>query len=867
MTEHEKLSAAYGISVDDVRKIIAKLSIEHAQSEDYVVGVLMKDTFSVDQPPPSSPKKAKDTSSSTSVPNIVVGTCAIWTECGGEPVIQAKTKIPRYVIKLKENKKTKTIPVMQCPRCGTLQCFECLMSYSSSTRNVVTCTSPGCGVLFDEYVLTDYFTQSTILKFRPVIKDAILDLELSKLPESEAKIARSGYTGINRNHRLDITGRYKIYDPYRKKPSKSSQAPPTIMCRVNGCVGYIDAKWKCGICEVMKCKKCYEIKTKEPKHVCDPDIVASIVLQKSDSSLCPGCGLCIQKSEGCIHMFCPDCKTSFNYVQGKTGIRIPDSQNTNPEYYAYRRRIQEENARRNGEDVANLPPLPIGECPRDGALPPQSHILRILAYARLPIDAGKLIMRIYILMTAEEYWIHERLFQDAGRDEEKDLEKYRQMIILARAKGIIHTPREKTYEYRLFEPYIKNALYDPGRSMYNEKACLDMLRQKAFELYRIRQRASHHINIVNTFRAGIIDIMSNILSHANNVIDLDTRYIHAQDPPTRISLECDILEIRNAIQEQINAIHPLIEYTNDTFKHINTLLSYGTYPYISPHYNFRINDLVSLRDELHYIDNGCYELNLFRTITPIQNHLGIELIPHREFENIPKEITAEGKKEKQLSKLANGYLKSACYHFRSMPDKNIFKSLRSPKCKCVKLEIHQAHGALEHSLIEDICEMYKHNTSLKTLSLQIYRDNVDVLCASSLLAGIEMNKSIERIIIYYGSAMFQASLDGFERMCRKLSASHAKTIEIHQFPMNDQLTRWGAWEAVRSRMIDHIAEISKSPQLTLLKLFTKHNRRYDMFYGDEFKIGVARMCCRPGLSIIINYDNFSLNVEGKLCRR
>lgn len=106
-----------------------------------------------------------------------------------------------------------------------------------------------------------------------------------------------------------------------------------IKCGENGCRGYINANWKCDLCENWTCKDCHEIKGKHENcdHVCNPDIVASEKLIKKDSKQCPACSVMIFKIEGCDQMFCTGCKTAFYWKTGK----IAKDAIHNPHYFEY----------------------------------------------------------------------------------------------------------------------------------------------------------------------------------------------------------------------------------------------------------------------------------------------------------------------------------------------------------------------------------------------------------------------------------------------------------------------------------------------------------------------------------------------------
>tara|TARA_R110001592_G_scaffold76188_7_gene230146 strand:+ start:83 stop:1381 length:1299 start_codon:yes stop_codon:yes gene_type:complete len=108
-------------------------------------------------------------------------------------------------------------------------------------------------------------------------------------------------------------------------------------CPVEGCNGFLNSSWKCGICETYICSKCLVPKQNrvDENHVCDENLVASITSIKKDSKPCPKCATYIFKIEGCDQMWCVECKTAFSW---KTG-RIENGTLHNPHYFEYMRTV------------------------------------------------------------------------------------------------------------------------------------------------------------------------------------------------------------------------------------------------------------------------------------------------------------------------------------------------------------------------------------------------------------------------------------------------------------------------------------------------------------------------------------------------
>lgn len=129
-------------------------------------------------------------------------------------------------------------------------------------------------------------------------------------------------------------------------------------CPAEGCNGFIDNKYTCGLCTMRLCRVCRVgvgyTKTEEqkkedraakraavraglevaPAHECNPDIVASVRALADDTRPCPGCATPIFKIEGCDQMWCTECHVAFSWA---TGSKLKSTAIHNPHYYQWMR--------------------------------------------------------------------------------------------------------------------------------------------------------------------------------------------------------------------------------------------------------------------------------------------------------------------------------------------------------------------------------------------------------------------------------------------------------------------------------------------------------------------------------------------------
>jgi len=108
-----------------------------------------------------------------------------------------------------------------------------------------------------------------------------------------------------------------------------------INCITNGCKGFLDNDFKCGLCSITVCKDCHEeiIGGDNSKHSCNAASVETIKMIQSETKPCSKCSTPIYKIEGCDQMFCTQCHTAFSWT---TGL-IETGRIHNPHYFQWLR--------------------------------------------------------------------------------------------------------------------------------------------------------------------------------------------------------------------------------------------------------------------------------------------------------------------------------------------------------------------------------------------------------------------------------------------------------------------------------------------------------------------------------------------------
>jgi hypothetical protein len=128
------------------------------------------------------------------------------------------------------------------------------------------------------------------------------------------------------------------FDQEEKVEEKKEEPKKFIRrCMKSDCNGFLSTAWKCGLCDWYSCSKCFTVKGAEhdTPHECKEDDLKTAELIRSDSKPCPNCGEFINKSSGCLQMYCVTCQTPFMWDTLKIVTSGPIH---NPHYYEMMKR-------------------------------------------------------------------------------------------------------------------------------------------------------------------------------------------------------------------------------------------------------------------------------------------------------------------------------------------------------------------------------------------------------------------------------------------------------------------------------------------------------------------------------------------------
>lgn len=234
---------------------------------------------------------------------------------------------------------------VDCPYCNKGSCIDCVKRFITGTTQdpyCMFCNHPWTDEFMDTTMDTTFRTKQ-LQKHRELV---LYEREKALLPATQPAVERRIATIKYEEKRKELLEKKRQIEQELAMLQEDFNVRKTIeapairemvrTCPSNGCRGFLDNKWACGMCNVQVCKDCEEIIPTggEEQHECNPDTVKTVQLLRKDCKKCPKCPALIHKIDGCSQMFCVKCHCVFDY---KTGIVQVGGRVHNPEYYRWLR--------------------------------------------------------------------------------------------------------------------------------------------------------------------------------------------------------------------------------------------------------------------------------------------------------------------------------------------------------------------------------------------------------------------------------------------------------------------------------------------------------------------------------------------------
>lgn len=227
---------------------------------------------------------------------------------------------------------------IKCNYCNYECCIKCSKRYMLESYQDAHCMNCRKPLLLD--FLNENFTKTFISgEYKKHREDILLQRELMLLPETQPFIERENKIKNLNTEIQDLTSRLKdvkmqlaeVKYGNGKLISDKFKVSYVARCCKDGCNGFVNTDYTCGICETKICKECYVMLKDE--HTCKTEDIDTVKLIKKDSKPCPNCAVPIFKISGCDNMFCMECKVGFCWRTGK--LFTNTLQIHNPHYFEW----------------------------------------------------------------------------------------------------------------------------------------------------------------------------------------------------------------------------------------------------------------------------------------------------------------------------------------------------------------------------------------------------------------------------------------------------------------------------------------------------------------------------------------------------
>lgn len=267
---------------------------------------------------------------------------------------------------------------INCSKCQFTACTDCFKRNCLNGSDPI-CMNPDCRSVFSEAYLYENLSYNFMIgKYRDKKVEILLEREKSlfegsmsfvenrilrektkakikELKKQKLEIANQLYEqqlNLNRLYQneqlrdLDLTNQNETKEDKKKNQSYLKKCP------TENCKGFLNLAYKCNLCEISVCSKCFGIKTED--HECNENELKTAEFLRKDTKACPNCGELIHKIQGCDQMFCIECNTGFSW----STLKIVTGTMHNPHYFEYlnRQRVDGNQTRTPENILCGAPP-------------------------------------------------------------------------------------------------------------------------------------------------------------------------------------------------------------------------------------------------------------------------------------------------------------------------------------------------------------------------------------------------------------------------------------------------------------------------------------------------------------------------------
>ena len=210
-----------------------------------------------------------------------------------------------------------------CFGCKFDCCITCMKTYIVNQSTEPCCMSCRVVVPYDQFIesFDKNWRLTTYKKYRETIllekEQSLMQVSVQKLVKKrELVVLKNKYQELSRQMTEINDEMYNIknFISNNKIKGLKTNFQYTHIFIDKSCNGFLNEKFQCDLCEIHVCNQCFI--EKKQGHECDPELVETCKLIKSEAKPCPNCSEYISKINGCDQMFCTLCGTAFSWTTG-----------------------------------------------------------------------------------------------------------------------------------------------------------------------------------------------------------------------------------------------------------------------------------------------------------------------------------------------------------------------------------------------------------------------------------------------------------------------------------------------------------------------------------------------------------------------
>lgn len=387
---------------------------------------------------------------------------------------------------------------IECPFCAFKACLKCNQHFilNSETTQCMSCKK----IWNDDFIDTTFPKTFRKNNLKISKENIMYKAQEALFPETiefvsrKKKVEKIQDKINNLKLKIDKYNReiYEITNVDTKENEEKEEKKTLIIrkCPESSCRGYLNKSNICGICDIIVCPKCENIKDND-EHKCNEDDIKTVELKYKTCKPCPNCNVMTFRDKGCFQVFCaPPCNsgkgTAWNFNTGEVDIGPIHS----PDYYDWMRKNNNGIVPRQQENLC----IRRDEIPQIWDLQKRleyNDFIKLTNIHRFFVDLRNNVMNKFMHIEQAIFRMHLDL-RILYLNNEIDKDKFKKTLFARNKKD----NKNKTIHQNLF------MLYNVGVDIFNQLKFQPVIDIKT--------------NLIET--KGVYESLENIRKYYNNVI-------------------------------------------------------------------------------------------------------------------------------------------------------------------------------------------------------------------------------------------------------------------------------------------------------------------------------------------------------------